>query len=386
MSPIKYRVMIVDDEEDMRTILKVALSQKYEVFEATNGLDAMLKLEKYQPDVAVVDMMMPLMDGYELSEKIRSTNGFENLPMVALSALNSTKDIKKGYQSGANIYLTKPFRPERVDKNIQVVLEGRAPIRKNIPIEQIEKREKELAESRARAKRKDKSGTGSRVTSQAQAQQKPPVASTAPAGGSSKAPSAVHIPPQPKESRPHTPPQSDVNLKAPTPRIYIVDDDEDFLLIARTSLEKEFEVIVSNNGRDCLNKISYVQPDLFILDGMMPKLSGYQMLDMLHGSNETCNIPIIFASAKSDPRDKKHVMMKGVVKYLVKPFPESALIDAVKNVTGQPGFVCRNKTNTISEVLYREGKERAEAHEISEARKRWETNQKLRNVIKDGKE
>lgn len=355
--------MIVDDEEDMRTILTMALSQKYEVFEATNGLDAMLKIDQYQPDVAIIDMMMPLMNGFDLSKKIRNKENFKDMPILALSALNSSQDIKSGYQHGADLYLTKPFKPDRVDKSLQIVLEGKAPRKKDLPIEEVAKRESELAETRARKKQREETGKLGNVDKE-----------------TNKSTAQPYVK---KEAAPQA--QPSVNPTKGKPRILLVDDDEDFLLIGRSILETKYEVVIASNGMEAINKIPLVQPDLFVLDGMMPKMSGYQMLDMLHQSTETNHIPVIFASAKSDPRDKKLVMSKGVIAYLVKPFSDRILLDNVSKVTQQPGFKIRPKTHTIQEVLYREGVSRANKTNMSGAKQRWQTNAKFSELLKDDK-
>lgn len=362
MSPLKYRVMIVDDEPDMRIILRTALSQSFEVFEATNGLDAMIKLEKYQPDVAVLDMMMPIMNGFELLKKMRAKPDFAKFPVLALSALNSPNDIKESYKSGANLYLTKPFEPQRVEKSLGIVLEGIAPRAKSITIEQIEKREHDLAEAKKRAKEKE--STSGKTLHQVVVEN-------------------THTPPPVAPRRQNDSQHDADSLK---PRILLVDDDEDFLFLARTTLERPFEVVTAANGLDAIAKLEYVQPDLILLDGMMPKLSGYQLLDILHQSTELRSVPILFMSAKGSPRDKQLALGKGAVKYLVKPFTDDVLYNTVLEITEQPGFVIHLKNMAIRDVLYKEGKTRLSGGDIAEAKKRWESNATFNKFLKDQKE
>lgn len=363
MSPLKYRIMIVDDEPDMRMILRTSLAGTFEVFEATNGLDAMIKLEKYQPDVAILDMMMPIMNGFELLKKMRSKPEFKDFPVLALSALNSTTDIKESYKSGANLYLTKPFQPERVEKSLRIVLEGRAPRAKSMLIEDIEKREQELLEAKRRAREREiTSGKSLHQVVKETTHTPPPIA------------------PAPKNA------SAAANHDSLKPRILMVDDDEDFLFLARTTLERPYEVVTASNGMDAMNKLEYVQPDLILLDGMMPKLSGYQMLDILHQSTEMKDIPILFMSAKGSPRDQQLALSKGAVKYLVKPFTDEILFNAVLNIVEQPGFVIHKKTMAIRDVLYKEGKTRLTGGDIAEAKKRWESNAKFSTFLKETKE
>src|SRR5438046_8418180 len=105
----KWRILIVDDEDDIRTIVRASLASKYEIIEARDGLDALEKIELGEPDFVVLDVMMPLMDGFQTCEAIRRHPRYKHLSVLFLSALNSKEDMKKGYGAGANLYLTKPF-------------------------------------------------------------------------------------------------------------------------------------------------------------------------------------------------------------------------------------------------------------------------------------
>jgi CheY-like chemotaxis protein len=365
MCALRYRIMIVDDEPDMRMILRTSLEPTFEVFEATNGLDAMLKIEKYQPDAAILDMMMPIMNGFELLKKLRSKPDFEELPVLALSALNSTTDIKESYKSGANLYLTKPFQPERVEKSLAIILEGKAPRAKKMSIKEITDRELELFETKKRAKEKEL--VGQKTLHQVVQETTAPVPH-----------SAIHQAPKSAAAQ-H-------NHEALKPRLLLVDDDEDFLFLARTTLERPYEVVTAHNGMDALAKLEYVQPDLILLDAMMPKLSGYQLLDILHQSTEVRDIPVLFMSAKGSPRDKQLALSKGVVGYLVKPFTDEVLFRTVTDIVEKPGFRLQRKAMAIRDVLYKEGKARISTGDIAEVKKRWESNAKFNTFLKDQKE
>ncbi len=408
MGTKSFRIMIVDDEPDIRTLLSVALTHQYEVFEASNGLDAMLKLEKYEPDLAIIDIMMPLMNGMELIKKIRETPPMKDLPIIALSALNSTEDIKRGYSAGANLYLTKPFQPDRVVKNVEFNLKNATPRPKTLTMAEIREREHRHAEQLKRAL-SQKPGQRYQTSSMPKLEIPP------------KSPPSPPVPPAPApkpmtEDRParpatdseefndliakspvlkshrspkpgiDTPSISPVMPSGPRPRILLVDDDEDFLTIQRTILEEHYEVVTATDGLDALNKIPEVEPDLYIIDGMMPKMSGYQLIDMIHGALETRGKPIIFASAKGSPRDKRMMEQKGVYKYLVKPFDSKTLLDAVHDIVHSAGFRVSGKKQDIGDILYREGKRRAEVASTTDMKKRWKSYGKLENFLKSNKQ
>ncbi|MCB2154510.1 response regulator [bacterium] len=425
MSPDKFRVMVVDDEPDIRSILNASLTPEFEVVEATNGLDAMLKVPKYEPDLAIIDIMMPLMDGLELSRKIREKPGYQDMPIIALSALDSKEDIKKGYGSGANLYLTKPFDPERVAKNVRMSLESRPVRHKTLTIAEIREKEEKSARDleRARARKAlEDSRREEEEEREVKLLQEVSAPLPVPEAEEKKTPPSSHVEhiseakvPKVKDpsgrllksysERRNTPAPEDEDdsplpfaipregnglIKAPTaapvvPRVLLVDDDADFLLMIRTALEDIYEVVTAHNGFDALNKIPDTEPDIYIIDGMMPKMSGYQLIDLLHQSMDTHTKPIIFASAKSSPRDRRMVFEKGVTHYLVKPFETEKLLDALNEVSTAPGFQVAEKKKTIKEILYEEGLRR-EREEHSERRKnRWKTYGDIQKWLTDHK-
>lgn len=411
----RYRVLVVDDEEDMRTLLQMALSEVYDVVTATNGLDAMLKLPRYQPDLAVVDIMMPLMNGLDLAVRIRQTPGYQDLPIIALSALNSRDDIRKGYEAGADLYLTKPFQPDRVIKNVAFSLQNRPVRHKDLTMAQVEEREARLAEMTKRAlERKAAPPAPAPVSATKPLTVRVPTPappSTAPKGTPIPMEELTAAPPlAPKSPAAPAPPAAarrrvdsgDERIREHEPafwseseagedfdavplraRILMVDDDADFLVITRQILEEEFEVVTAEDGLEAMAKVPDVQPDIFIIDGMMPKMSGYQLVEMLRGTMETRALPIVFASAKGSERDKKMMFQKGVDRYLVKPFPTRELLITLHEIAGQPGFHVRSKRRSIRDILYDEGKRRAEAVAHVDKTKRWETYGALEGFLKE---
>lgn len=366
MSSSRFRIMVVDDEEDMRTLLAMTLSDKYEVFEATNGLDAMLKVPRYQPDLALVDIMMPLMDGHQLARRIRTTPGLEGLPVVMLSALNSKEDIKQGYDAGANLYLTKPFHAERVLRNVALALEGRTPTAKKLTITEVQEQERRQAEKVKRALEKRRT-TAPKESPAPKVPATPAAAPTPQPETESPSSDAVHRPTDPLAR----------------PRVMIIDDDPDFLLLARTALEETHEVVVSENGFEALSKIPEVEPDIFVIDGMMPRMSGYQLIEILKGSMETAFKPILFVSARCSDRDKRMLATKGVEDFLEKPFTPERLTERIDAIVDRPGFLVAPKKQSIRDLLQKEGHRRAANKALEDRRKRWETARELKSFIKE---
>ncbi len=116
-----YKILIADDEAEIRDVLHLYLEKDgYEVVEAADGVEAMEKIKKEQPDLAILDIMMPGLDGYRVLRNIRESN---NIPVIMLSAKDSDADKILGLDLGADDYITKPFGPleavARVNSNIR---------------------------------------------------------------------------------------------------------------------------------------------------------------------------------------------------------------------------------------------------------------------------
>jgi two-component system phosphate regulon response regulator PhoB len=102
-------------------------------------------------------------------------------------------------------------------------------------------------------------------------------------------------------------------------KIMLVEDDEALSIVYRSRLEMEgFEVQGVNNGEAALSSALKFKPDLILLDAMMPKISGFDVLDILRNTPETANVRIIMLTALSQPKDKERAQSLGVDDYLVK--------------------------------------------------------------------
>jgi CheY-like chemotaxis protein len=104
------KVLIVDDEEVIRKFLRIHLVKLgYEVTEAADGEQAIEQLGKDDFDLLICDIMMPKKDGWEVMKEAKSNPKTKNLPVIVLTAKNEDSDMFKGYDLGANYYMTKPF-------------------------------------------------------------------------------------------------------------------------------------------------------------------------------------------------------------------------------------------------------------------------------------
>lgn len=121
-----YKILIVDDVVSNVLLLKVLLkNEKFKTVTASDGLEAIQQAEKELPDLILLDVMMPQMDGFETAMHLKNNPTTSGIPIIFLTALNSTQDIVKGFQAGANDFITKPFNKEellvRVNHQISLV-------------------------------------------------------------------------------------------------------------------------------------------------------------------------------------------------------------------------------------------------------------------------
>ena len=115
INPSEYKILIVDDVMSNVLLLKVLLTnEKFAIATASNGRQALEQVEKENPDLVLLDVMMPDMSGFEAAQHLKSNPNTADIPIIFLTALNSTADIVKGFQVGANDFISKPFNKEEL--------------------------------------------------------------------------------------------------------------------------------------------------------------------------------------------------------------------------------------------------------------------------------
>lgn len=115
----KFRVLVVDDEQRILNFLGTKLKASgYEVLTAGDGAQGLEQIQAEEPDLVVLDLLMPKMDGFEMMERLRS---FSSIPIIILSARGADTDRIRGLKLGADDYLAKPFNPEELIARIEAV-------------------------------------------------------------------------------------------------------------------------------------------------------------------------------------------------------------------------------------------------------------------------
>ena len=113
--------LVVEDDDQIAHVLRFILEREgYEVRVAPDGRSAQQLIGSMAPPaIAIMGVMLPHFDGYELLSRLRATAGWQAVPVILLTALSQEKDIERGLKAGANDYLTRPFKPEELRARIR---------------------------------------------------------------------------------------------------------------------------------------------------------------------------------------------------------------------------------------------------------------------------
>lgn len=117
-------VLIIDDNQDVRNYIRFLLQQQYDIVEAENGLEGVKLALKYVPDAIICDAMMPVMDGMECCRKLKTEMQTSHIPVIMLTAYTMDEQKIKGYECGADSYLTKPFNGKILKARLQNLIEN----------------------------------------------------------------------------------------------------------------------------------------------------------------------------------------------------------------------------------------------------------------------
>ena len=108
-------ILVVEDQEDNRQILRDLLgSAGYELVEAENGEEALKALARQRPDLILMDIQLPILDGYETTRRIRSNQDLKSIPIIAVTSYALAGDDAKAMAAGCNGYVTKPYSPRQL--------------------------------------------------------------------------------------------------------------------------------------------------------------------------------------------------------------------------------------------------------------------------------
>jgi DNA-binding response OmpR family regulator len=116
-------VLVADDDPDILALVSFRLDRAgYDVVAAQDGEEALRLALEHAPDLAILDVMMPKLDGYEVTTRLRQNNATRRLPVILLTARVQEADIARGFEAGADDYVKKPFSPQELGARVQAIL------------------------------------------------------------------------------------------------------------------------------------------------------------------------------------------------------------------------------------------------------------------------
>lgn len=116
----KAKILIVDDEPFNIDVIQQELEDlNYQIVTAANGQEALEKIRKEHPDLILLDLMMPVLDGFAVLSQTKADNDLRDIPVIIVSAANDSKSVVKGIKQGADDYITKPIDAEHLKKKVK---------------------------------------------------------------------------------------------------------------------------------------------------------------------------------------------------------------------------------------------------------------------------
>ena len=123
MNDVRPLVLVADDDPDILALVRFRLERDgYEVLSAPDGETALDLALARTPDIAVLDVMMPRLDGYEVTRRLREHGPTTGIPIILLTARVQEPDLERGFEAGADDYVTKPFSPQALGERVQAAL------------------------------------------------------------------------------------------------------------------------------------------------------------------------------------------------------------------------------------------------------------------------
>ena len=277
------KILLVDDSEPNRDMLARRLTRKgHIVIQAADGQQAVNITRTEAPDIVLMDLNLPVLDGWSATRQIKSFPGTQRVPVIALTAHAMSGDRQKALQAGCDDYDTKPVDFPRLLGKIDALF---------------------------------------KATPEA------PVASDHPA---TRAPAPTPAPAPATETTLHVDAEAEPHENGSAGRVLVVDDTEANRHVAERWLQRKgFLVETAADGYRALEMIHKTEYDVVLLDVMMPGINGLSVLRTLRESRSPTQLPVIMATAKDASDDVVEALMLGANDYVTKPLDFPVLMARV---------------------------------------------------------
>lgn len=286
-------VLVVEDNDiNQEVIGEMLRSLNLQVFFANNGAEGVAAFKQQPFELVLMDIQMPVMDGYQAAQAIRQFNS--TTPIVALTAAAMVEDKNKALAAGMNAHLAKPM--SRVDLK-QVLMNYLS----WVPVVGVPENAKQAEKTALQLQTADAAIQTEKLSQQAV--------------------------------------------------LLIVDDEPTNAKILANGLNQDYKILLANSGERALKLAkSQPQPDLILLDIMMPEMDGYQVCQALKNDPATSNIPVIFVSALDDSADEEKGLNLGALDYISKPFHLPIVKSRLRN-----HLALKLKTDLLEQMSHMDG-------------------------------
>jgi DNA-binding response OmpR family regulator len=312
-------VLVVDDDEANRMLLRDTLEiHGYEIVEADNGEQALQKAGQRPPDLILLDVMMPQMDGFlpqmdgfEVCRRLKREARTAHIPVLIVTALSDQMERLMGTAAGASDFLTKPLDLRELTLRVHQVVHAKQ-LSDQLPAENL------------------LLNTLPRPIAEQMKQGEVNIAEHHP---DVSVPVVDLVSPPTTRGLPnHRPPanmqtESLIRNKSSSARalgcrglVLVVDDDEANRMLLRDPLETHgYEIIEAENGEQALQEVEQRPPDVILLDVMMPQMDGFEVCRRLKKDARTAHIPILIVTALSERMERMMGIAAGASDFLTKP-------------------------------------------------------------------
>lgn len=373
-SPLErsWRILVVDDEPDVRHVLDKALSRKFEVVTASTGREVLNGIEHIEPDFVILDVKLPDLDGFQICRRIRSDARFRTTPILFLSALGDNDDIRRGYEVGGNLYLTKPFDPIRLLKNIEVFIERQPPtfLRKRYSLDELDRIDFTKRPGAKRATVRQAPAPDPRPTAEivedafvpvsepdddmydfgvfgqqpVSPQPAQPIPVSRPVAAQPLIPANFHVHDPTKDA----PAES---MNGALPRLMCIFDDADLLFDIAEACERDFEMTWARDGRTACDRLKDFEPDIIVVDATPLRMTGVQLCKAIRGVPGFEVTPLVFSAARPNLNEKRHLIHAGADSYVKRGIGPKGLARSLREMHQINGAAVRMKHMDIEAAL-----------------------------------
>lgn len=288
MFGLKRRILIVDDDPlNVKLLASKLPEDRFEPITAFSGQEALRKTLKDPPDLILLDIMMPEMNGYEVSHWLKTNPATQDIPIILVTALDGTDDKIKGFEAGADEFLSKPVN------TIELLARINSLLRLKHYREQL--RSRTLSE---------------------------------------KGFSGVQATPDPAEE-----------IRSPVRILLVEDDDKDVRMIQEFFAEESCHLETVNTGEMALDRVQKEAFDLVLLDVLLPGVDGFEVCQRIKGLHQTQDLQVVLITCLPDLENKIKGVEQGADDYLIKPINGRELKARVKVLVKKKHYIDQLRDN-----------------------------------------